>query len=52
MVAPPLPAYAAECWSTIQKVAHVNLGDPPKSIFSEHYISAPRGAGPTNFCTR
>jgi len=42
---------SAELRSTIHKVGHVSL-DPPKSIFSAVYISAPRGAGPSNFYTR
>ena len=33
---------SGELWSTIHKVVHVS-SDPPKSTFSTHYISAPRG---------
>jgi len=41
---------SGEHWSTIQKAEHVSL-DPPKSNFSEDYISALEGAGPWNFYT-
>ena len=37
-----IPLAFGELWSTIHKGVHVSL-DPPKSIFSTEYISAPRG---------
>jgi len=37
-----------ELWSTTYREPYVSL-DPPKLNFSEDYISAPRGAGPSNF---
>jgi len=38
---------SGELWSTIQKVEHVSL-DQPSRLFSGDYISALRGAGPSN----
>ena len=42
---------SGELWSSNYRELDVSL-DPPKLHFSEDYISALRGAGPSNFNTR
>jgi len=50
-ISSPLGKKFGELWSTDEKVIDAHV-DPPNWTFSGDYISALRGAGPSNFYAR